>query len=170
MGKNTSLLLAIGLAASTLLAGCGDNSTGEEDAQNNSSEESTMNDDAVTEDSSGGSGAGDSNTAGEGSEVNLDTGVAKVLTDLDSLSKVLEESPDDVTKINELGNQIDSHWELFEQKLEKEYPDEYADIEKDLYPLIDEAKKDEPDVEKLTELLDATKTKVTSFKDSMSME
>lgn len=169
MSKNTSLLLAIGLAAGTLLAGCGNNSS-EEDTQNNSSEESTMNDDAVTEDSSGGGGSGDSNTAGEGSEMDLETGVNKVMTDLDSLSKVLDESPDDVTKMNELGNQIDSHWELFEEKLEKEYPDEYTNIEKDLYPLIDEAKKDEPDVEKVRELLDATKTKLTSFKDTMTME
>ncbi|MCA0988443.1 hypothetical protein [Guptibacillus algicola] len=169
MSKNTSLLLAIGLAAGTLLAGCGNNSA-EEDTQNNSSEESTMNDDAVTEDSSGGGGAGDSNTAGEGSEMDLETGVDQVMTDLDSLSKVLDESPDDVTKMNELGNQIDSHWELFEEKLEKEYPDEYKNIEEDLYPLIDEAKKDEPDVEKVRELLDATKTKLTSFKDTMKME
>ncbi|WP_270180945.1 hypothetical protein [Alkalihalobacillus sp. CinArs1] len=170
MSKNTSLLLAIGLAAGTLLAGCGDNSTGEEDGNTNTSEESSMNDDAVTEDSSGQGGAGDSNTAGEGSEVDLQTGVDKVLFDLDSLSTVLEESPDDVAKMNELGNQIDSHWDLFEEKLEKEYPDEYKDIESDLYPLIDETKKDEPDVEKVKELLDATKTKITSFKDNMTME
>lgn len=172
MRKSTSLLLAIGLSAGTILAGCGDDEAVENNGTSNTEEstennESTTDKDAVTEDSAGGGGAGDTNTADNGSEVDLDVGVDTVLTDLDSLNTVLESTPDDVAKINELGNQIESHWDLFEQKVEKEFPDEYADIEKDLYPLIEEAKKDEPDVAKLNRYLDESVMKLTSFKDKL---
>lgn len=40
--------------------------------------------------------------------------------------------------------------------MEKQFPDQYTKIEENLYPLIDEAKKDEPDLIKVKEWAQST--------------
>ncbi|WP_050183077.1 hypothetical protein [Domibacillus robiginosus] len=53
-------------------------------------------------------------------------------------------------ELQEAGESLKEHWDLAEKEVEEQYPKDYAAIEKSLYPLIDEAKKDSPDLQKMT--------------------
>ncbi|MGG3451149.1 hypothetical protein [Domibacillus aminovorans] len=73
------------------------------------------------------------------------------------------EDPDNVGEIQQAGKVLEEHWDLVEKEIEEQYPDDYENIEESLYPLIAEAKKDEPDVEKMKTLIDDTNGKLTEF-------
>ncbi|OAH52550.1 MULTISPECIES: hypothetical protein [Bacillaceae] len=73
------------------------------------------------------------------------------------------EDPDNVREIQQAGTVLEEHWDLVEKEIEEQYPDDYENIEESLYPLIAEAKKDEPDVEKMKTLIDETNGKITEF-------
>ncbi len=73
------------------------------------------------------------------------------------------EDPDNVGEIQQAGKVLEEHWDLVEKEIEEQYPDDYENIEKSLYPLIAEAKKDKPDVEKMKTLIDETNGKLTEL-------
>ena len=95
--------------------------------------------------------------------IDLEVGIDTALTNLNELKTTIENG-DDVEKINEQGMRLDSNWDKIEAQVEEKYPVDYKNIEESLYPLIDEAKKDEPDTEKLNELIKKTIMKMTEFK------
>ncbi|WP_052712244.1 hypothetical protein [Domibacillus indicus] len=73
------------------------------------------------------------------------------------------ESPESSETIQETGGSLEEHWDLAEAQVEEQYPEDYAAIEKSLYPLIDEAKKDNPDLEKMKPLVEDADEKITSL-------
>lgn len=73
------------------------------------------------------------------------------------------ETPDSAEEIQETAKVLEEHWDLVEKEVEEQYPDDYENIEESLYPLIAEAKKEEPDVEKMKTLIDETNGKLTEF-------
>lgn len=77
--------------------------------------------------------------------------------------KASVEDPDNVGEIQKSGKVLEEHWDLVEKEIEEQYPDDYENIEESLYPLIAEAKKDEPDVDKMNTLIDETNGKLTEF-------
>ena len=170
--KKLPILLASCLMAGMLLAGCGTNGAEENSNQteNNSSNEG-MENNSVTEDSAGEEGGGNTSTDGgteENKSVNLNEGIDTVLTHLEELKSTLESTSDDFGKINEQGMSIDSSWDEIESQIEENYADDYKTIEESLYPLIDESKKDEPDADKMNELLDETMKKMNEFKEKLT--
>ncbi|TKD72340.1 hypothetical protein [Pseudalkalibacillus hwajinpoensis] len=172
MRKKGSILLIAGLTAGTLLAGCG--SDGAEENTGAQTEESTLNessgDNSMSDNTSGDNSASDGAEGSDSSEVNLDVGIDTVLTDLDSMNSALENSSEDSSKINELGTQLQSHWDLFDQKLKEEYPEDYSAINEEITPLIEESTKDEVDIEKTKTLLDEAVETVTKFKDEVPVQ
>ncbi|MBN8209051.1 hypothetical protein JI666_09875 [Bacillus sp. NTK071] len=172
MKKKNSILLVTGLTVGTLLAGCG--SDGSEENNVTQTEESTMNessgDNSMSDNTSGENNSNDGAEGSDSSEVNLDVGIDTVLTDLDSLNTALENSSEDSSKINELGTQLQSHWDLFDQKLKEEYPKDYTAINDTITPLIEEAAKEEVDIEKTRMLLDEAVETVTKFKDEVPVQ
>ncbi|WP_347551495.1 hypothetical protein ABFG93_06085 [Pseudalkalibacillus hwajinpoensis] len=164
MEKKFPILLAITMISASILAGCGTNGA-EENATEENAANSGMENNSVTENSAGEEGAGDTST--EGNVVNMDEGVDTVLTNLDELKSTLEESAN-VEKLNEQGMSLEANWDKIEAQIEEEYPEDYKNIEESLYPLIDEAKKDEPDTTKMNELIDETIMKITEFKEKVT--
>ncbi|OLN21768.1 hypothetical protein BTO30_12985 [Domibacillus antri] len=77
--------------------------------------------------------------------------------------KANAETPDEGEKIQSTGKQLEEHWDVIESQIEEQYPDDYENIEKSLYPLINETKKAQPDREKIKSLIDDTTAKLTDF-------
>ncbi|WP_347551493.1 hypothetical protein ABFG93_06080 [Pseudalkalibacillus hwajinpoensis] len=167
MPRKTPILLAVCLSAGTLLAGCGNNAIQNNGPQttNDSAESNTTSENTPEEGSTNSSSS--ENTGDENGNINLEVGIDTALTDLDALKSTVENSSDDVAKLNEQGKTLESHWDLIEPKMEEDYPDEYKEIEKTLYPLIDEAKKDDPDTAKMSEWIDQTIMTMTEFKENL---
>jgi iron uptake system EfeUOB component EfeO/EfeM len=65
---------------------------------------------------------------------------------------------------------IEEKWDKIEKQVEEKYPEDYEDIEKSLYPLIAEAKKDTPDSEKLKTLTEETKNKLNQFHEKINKQ
>jgi iron uptake system EfeUOB component EfeO/EfeM len=144
--KLFSSLLIVGL----LLGGCGGNDSAEEVKEvTPDKEEST-------------SGAGDEKTNDENTK-KLTAGVEDTTGSLEELSMTLTNTPDDAKKLNEQGSKIEEKWDQIEKQVEDNFPDDYENIEKSLYPLIEEAKKDTPDAENLKNLTDDTMNKMNEF-------
>lgn len=175
MEKKFPILLASCLITGSLLAGCGSNSAEDDnsthtsnDSANSSIEENTASENAGTSSNSEGSNDSSASTdSGSEENINLDVGVDTALTNLDELKSTIENSSDDVGAINEQTMTLEENWDKIEAKVEQDFPDEYKDIEESLYPLIDEGKKDEPDMEKMNELIDETIMKMTEFKEKL---
>lgn len=102
------------------------------------------------------------------SKTDLATGTSTVLATVEKLKNTIENSPDDINKINELGKDLSENWDLIEKKVEKRYPKDYKDIEESLYPLIAFAQNDSPDIEKMKQLIKEVNDKLTSFKQKVS--
>lgn len=172
MEKKFPILLASCLMAGTLLAACGTNGAEENSNQTeNKANNAGMENNSVTEDSAGEEGAGNTSTDGgmdENESVNLNEGIDTVSTHLEELKSTLENTSDDFGKINEQGMSLDESWEEIESQIEDDYADDYKTIEKSLYPLIDESKKDEPDADKMNQLLDETMEKMNAFKEKLT--
>ncbi|OKL35689.1 hypothetical protein [Domibacillus mangrovi] len=77
--------------------------------------------------------------------------------------KANAEAPDSAGEIQETGKVLEEHWDLVEKEIEEQYPDDYKKIEDSLYPLITEAKKDKPDIEKMKTFIDEANGKITDL-------
>jgi iron uptake system EfeUOB component EfeO/EfeM len=148
--KPFSSLLIVGL----LLGGCGGNDNAEEVKEVTPDEESKpAADDEKTEE----------NSSNDENAMNLTAGVEETTNSLEELSMTLTDTPDDTKKLNEQGSKIEEKWDQIEKQVEDNYPDDYENIEKSLYPLIEEAKKDTPDAENLKNLTEDTMNKMNEF-------
>ncbi|MGB8001602.1 MAG: hypothetical protein WCF60_16105 [Anaerobacillus sp.] len=162
MENKTPILLASCLILGSLLAGCGSNGAEDNTLTSNNSADYGMENDSTIETST--ASEGDPNTENGNKEtIDLEVGIDTALTNLNELKKTIENG-NEVEKINEQGMRLDSNWDKIEAQVEEKYPVDYKNIEESLYPLIDEAKKDEPDTEKLNELIKKTIMKMTEFK------
>ncbi|SET59205.1 hypothetical protein SAMN05421676_1064 [Salinibacillus kushneri] len=106
----------------------------------------------------------------EGSETDLATHLDTVLTSVNELEQVFEDTPDNITKINEKGQALEANWDVIEKQVEELDPDQYADIERSLYPLIAEAQKDNPDVDNMKTLSEEVRKKVKKFREQIADE
>ncbi|WP_085992139.1 hypothetical protein [Oceanobacillus senegalensis] len=143
-----SLFLVIGL----ILAGCGGESDNDENAnatKQDSKETSEVNVAVV-----------------EGEDSDLTSGVNTVITSLKQLDSDIENT-DDVNTINESGKTLEEDWDRIEKKVEEKFPDQYIKIEETLYPLIAEAKKEEPDIKKMKEWIQTTLDSIDELKESL---
>ncbi|WP_066174525.1 hypothetical protein [Bacillus marinisedimentorum] len=84
-----------------------------------------------------------------------------IISSVKELKAAASESPE---KVKELGEKLHEDWEVIEEEVEEKYPDDYKNIEDSLYPLIGEANKDQPDMNKITGLSDEVITKLEAFK------
>ncbi|WP_273833823.1 hypothetical protein [Guptibacillus sedimenti] len=169
MEKKFPILLASCLISGSLLAGCGsngaENNTGNQ-ANNSSMEENGASENEGTNEGTN-EGMNDSGDSGSEEMTNLEAGVDTALSNLEELKTTVENSSDDVETINEQTMTLEENWDKMESQVEEEFPDAYKNIEESLYPLIDEGKKDEPDTDKMTELIDETMMKMTEFKETL---
>ncbi|OAT82591.1 hypothetical protein A6P54_08585 [Bacillus sp. MKU004] len=144
--KLFSSLLIVGL----LLGGCGGNDNAEEVKEiAPDKEEATP-------------GTGDEKTNDDNTK-NLTAGVEDTKGSLEELSMTLTNTPEEAKKLNEQGSKVEEKWDQIEKQVEDNYPDDYENIEKSLYPLIEEAKKDTPDAENLKNLTEDTMNKMNEF-------
>ncbi len=90
-------------------------------------------------------------------------GTNEVITTTKELKKITA-SENNTSEINKLGEEIENRWDRIEKKVEKEYPEDYTNIEKSLYPLITMAKKETPNKKQLQDLSNQTLEKLTNFK------
>ncbi|WP_077324822.1 YVTN family beta-propeller repeat protein [Virgibacillus siamensis] len=100
----------------------------------------------------------------KGQSALLSAGIGKVLSTLQDLKNTAASSPDNAKKINEKGKTLSEIWEPIEKDIEKHNAKAYENIEKSLYPLIAESKKNQPDVNKVKQLVDETADKLKQFK------
>ncbi len=168
--KKYPLLIALLLALGVTAAGCSTadeekggsedqaaNETSEEKAQTEEQpEEKTEEAPAEEEQAEQPSGNGENVESGS-----LEEGVENVRASVEDLGAAVTTSPE---RIKEQGKTVEEEWDSIEKQVEEKYPDEYSKIEESLYPLIDEAKKESPDNEKITKLVDETTTKLEEFK------
>ncbi|WP_173918624.1 hypothetical protein [Halobacillus sp. Marseille-Q1614] len=145
-----TLILVLGL----ILGSCGTDETPEESADEPAEENAGEN----TEENA---------DEGEGNE--LSAGVDSVIQSVEELGTNLEEDAD-VNTINEQGEALEEGWDQIEKDVEEQYPDRYTETEESLYPLIDEAKKDEPDVEKMKEWVQSTSDSLNQLKQEVDSE
>ncbi|MRH43901.1 hypothetical protein GH741_14760 [Aquibacillus halophilus] len=98
-------------------------------------------------------------------EVDLEKGTEVVLAIVEKLKGTLKAAPDDTKQINQLGESLEENWDMIEKEVEEKYPDDYAKIEKSLYPLIAIAKKDNPDLKELKKYLKDSEKMLMKFKE-----
>lgn len=170
MEKKFPILLASCIISGSLLAGCGSNgaedNTGNQATNNSSMEENGASENEGMNEGTN-EGMNDSGDSGSEETIDLEAGVDTALSNLEELKTTLENSNDDVKAINDQTMTLEENWDKMEAQVEQEFPDEYKNIEESLYPLIDEGKKDEPDTDKMTELIDETIMKLTEFKETL---
>lgn len=97
----------------------------------------------------------------------LTKGLDKVLTSLETLKTKTEETNVEIEKVNSGAEKLGENWDQIEKQVEGKYPEDYENIEKSLYPLLAEAKKDNPNLVLVTQLLDETATKIQVFKETI---
>jgi iron uptake system EfeUOB component EfeO/EfeM len=148
--KNIKLFSSL-LIAGLLLGGCGGNDNAEEVKEVTPDEESqpATSDGKPGEDSS--------------NQKIIIKGVGDTISSVEELSKMLSNNPDDAKKLNEQGSKIEEKWDKIEKTIENNFPEDYENIEKSLYPLIAEAKKDTPDPDNLNKLTEDTSKKLDKF-------
>ncbi|WP_085524584.1 hypothetical protein [Tuberibacillus sp. Marseille-P3662] len=110
------------------------------------------------------------NSVNEGKKVDLVKGTETVLTIVQELKQTIETSPQAYSQINAKGKKIEENWDRIEKQVEERYPDDYTNIEESLYPLIAEAKKDQPNVDNLQRLVEETIEKLKHFKEQVSSD
>ncbi|WLR50360.1 hypothetical protein LC040_13950 [Bacillus tianshenii] len=175
--KKKPLILATFLSTGIILAGCGGNDT-ETDVTTNEEETQTeqpaenaeepaqdenMEEPASEDEASGNEMEGTDDAA-------LKEDIDSVMASVKALREAAQGSKKDVAPINEKGKALEANWDGIEKQVEEQYPDQYKKIEESLYPLIEEAKKDTPDVEKIDSLIAETQDMLESFKDKLSNE
>ncbi|ASN07243.1 hypothetical protein [Virgibacillus necropolis] len=97
----------------------------------------------------------------------LTSGLDKVLVSLDELQAVAEKSTDETKQIQDVAKKLGEDWDQIEKQVEQNYPEDYENIEKSLYPLLAEAKKEQPYLANVKQLIEATTKKVEAFKKSV---
>ncbi len=103
---------------------------------------------------------------GEGeNSPNWAQGIEPVIANVKELKAAASESPE---KVKELGEKLHDDWEVIEEEVEERYPEDYKSIEDSLYPLIGEANKDQPDMNKITGLSDEVIAKLEAFKQKIA--
>ncbi|MBM7554223.1 hypothetical protein [Thalassobacillus pellis] len=151
-----SVLLATGL----LLSACGgseDNAENSGTTNNENTEETNENQESTENTETTGEG-----TEGEGESSELLPGVKDAKSAVEELTPAIEENSD-TPEINQIGETIEKKWDKIEKQIEEQYPEDYENIEKSLYPLINESKAEEPDTEKLKQLAQETTKKLEAF-------
>ncbi|WP_318036018.1 COG4315 family predicted lipoprotein [Halobacillus shinanisalinarum] len=98
----------------------------------------------------------------------LTEGIDKVLTSLQDLKDTVQAAPNDAKKTNNKGKALSESWEPIEKTVEKRNTEAYENIEKSLYPLIAEAKRDHPDIDKMQRLIEETTSKLKMFKKKLA--
>ncbi|MDC3417363.1 hypothetical protein [Aquibacillus salsiterrae] len=98
-------------------------------------------------------------------EADIVTGTEKVLSLIETFEDVLEDEPNNRSKIKRLGKEIGQQWQVIEKSVEKKYPEEYDDIEKSLYPLLVLSQEESPYVTKLLELSEQVEKKLDDLLD-----
>jgi len=113
---------------------------------------------------------GDNNVVAEenNQEVTIPEGVDTVLARIEEVKGAVKIDPQNTSKLNQLGKKLDEDWDLIEKQVEKQYPKDYKNIEDSLYPLINEAKKQNPSTKKLNALIPETTDKLIQFKEKVS--
>ncbi|WP_082232718.1 hypothetical protein [Halobacillus massiliensis] len=138
------------LALSFLLGACGASESPDNSSEEPASEQENAED-----------------NTGEQEENDLSAGVDSVIQSVEELGTNLEQDSPDINSINEQGEMLEEDWDQIEKDVEEQYPERYAETEESLYPLIDEAKKDEPDVEKMTEWVQSTSDSLNTLKEEI---
>ncbi|MDC3412107.1 hypothetical protein NC797_01590 [Aquibacillus sp. 3ASR75-11] len=105
---------------------------------------------------------------GEKKETSIAEGTEIVIATVEKLKETVKKSPNDGAKINKFGDALQENWDIIEKQVRERYPEDYKNIEESLYPLINYAKKDTPDVKKIKPLIKATYDKLTVFKEKVS--
>ncbi|MGI8315886.1 hypothetical protein [Halobacillus mangrovi] len=159
-----SIILALGL----ILGACG--SSESQDNSDSTEQTSEQDSEATSGNADSSEGSSEENTSSnEGQDTELASGIDTVIASVEDLDSSLEDSAD-VNALNEKGKTLEEDWDSIEKKVEEQFPDQYEKIEKSLYPLIDEAKKDEPDMEKMKELVQPTLDSLNELKQNVGSE
>ena len=148
-------VLSVIFVSSLLFAGCG----ASEDNQGADKMEDTNEPKSETT-------SGDGTSEQTAAEV-LKSGVNDTLKAVEDLNMTLTDASSDAKKVKEQGMIVEGKWDEIEKVVEEQYPEDYKNIEESLYPLIAEAKKDEPDTETLKGLVQETKDKMMKFQEKL---
>ncbi|MGP4062499.1 hypothetical protein [Halobacillus sp. H74] len=163
-----SIILALGF----ILGACGSSDSQDNSKDNSDSTEQTSEQDSEATSGNADSSEGSSEENGNSDievDSDLSSGIDTVIASVDALDSSLKDSAA-VNTLNEKGKNLEEDWDSIEKKVEEQFPDQYEKIEKSLYPLINEAKKDEPDAEKMKELVEPTIDSLNELKQSISSE
>ncbi|WP_158736151.1 hypothetical protein [Alteribacillus sp. YIM 98480] len=158
-----TLLFSIILSFALLLAACG---TAEEDQtaeENDNGADVTQEESEAEEDLEEDAEKDEDSNEEEGSEADLASGIEEVQSSLDSLNETAENASDNLENIQAEGEKVEENWDVIEDPVGEKYPDDYTNIEESLYPLIDEAKAEEPDTDTIQELTKETQDKLEEF-------
>jgi iron uptake system EfeUOB component EfeO/EfeM len=155
------ILFSFILIGGMFLGGCGGNDDAQEVKEVTPEEEAQP---------TTGDGKTKSDSPDDEENQDLSKGVEETTSSVEELTMTLTNAPDDAKKINEQGTMIEEKWDKIEKQVEEKYPDDYEDIEKSLYPLIAEAKKESPDSEKLKTLSEETKNKLNQFHEKINKQ
>ncbi|KAB7704732.1 hypothetical protein F9802_16270 [Bacillus aerolatus] len=155
--RKFSYLFAVMVVMLLIVAGCGAN---EEEASPPNTEQP---EEQVTTE-----GEEEAAKQEEEKPADLSSGLDEVSTSLKDLQSNIETVPQDADQLKTAGKDVEEKWDAIEEQIEEQHPEDYKNIEESLYPLIDETKKDEPDVEKMKPLLTDTMKKIDAFKEKVS--
>ena len=103
-------------------------------------------------------------------EVTIPEGVDIVVATIEELKGAIKLDPKNTEKLNKLSNKLNEKWDLIEKKVEDQYPEDYKNIERSLYPLIGEANKKSPDTDKINQLIPETTDKFIKFKEKVTKD
>ncbi|MFB4164964.1 hypothetical protein ACE1TI_14315 [Alteribacillus sp. JSM 102045] len=161
-------LFSVTLSSALVLSACG----GAEEEEQNADQNDTGTDETEqTEETTDEQEETEEDASDEkGSEEDLTSGVEEVQSTLNSLSETAENSSDNPEDIQSEGKKLEESWDAIEKQVEEEYPDDYTNIEESLYPLIDEAKADEPDTDSIQDLTEETQDKLDEFLSKIEKE
>ncbi|WP_141995096.1 hypothetical protein [Bacillus sp. B4EP4a] len=98
----------------------------------------------------------------------LSSGSEEVIISLLELKANIETESENTEQIQTTGKDLEESWDSIEKQVEEQHPVDYKNIEESLYPLIDEIKKDQSDVEKIKQLTNDTTEKMKAFKEKIA--
>ncbi|MCD5325098.1 MULTISPECIES: hypothetical protein [Pontibacillus] len=94
--------------------------------------------------------------------VSVSEGIDQVLAAIDTLQMAVQNNAK-LSELNKAGKKLDEAWDVIEDQVEEKSPKDYKIIEESLYPLIGEAQKPSPDVNKIEQLIVETNEKLKSY-------
>ncbi|MGG0792007.1 hypothetical protein ABE132_25640 [Peribacillus simplex] len=98
----------------------------------------------------------------------LSSGSEEVIISLLELKANIETESENTEQIQTTGKDLEESWDSIEKQVEEQHPVDYKNIEESLYPLINEIKKDQSDVEKIKQLTNDTTEKMKAFKEKIT--